>query len=283
MVASAERQSFSRERDELVLPIRDAGHVVLERDAGLDDLGRGDARQRRASGRDTPSTRFARPRCARAAPKATAAATTAPATNQLRPVPPSGMRHRPPRQPECPVAPGEEPGPPRAAAGRRLPESELARALRPRVPTLLGEDALGHDDLLPSRGEVGARCERAAAESVPRRRQELEPSVEPIAGIDRPVPTALALREAIPHAGPETAVPAATEDGDHGDEHRRGHAAPDPGLDLHDALPRRGLTRSPPSGKATRHERERRRPEAGGEVTRRLGVDPASGKGFARL
>src|SRR5215203_19406 len=60
MVASAERQSFSRERDELVLPIRDAGHVVLERDAGLDDLGRRDARQRRASGRDTPSTRFAR-------------------------------------------------------------------------------------------------------------------------------------------------------------------------------------------------------------------------------
>src|SRR5689334_15862260 len=170
--------------------------------------------------------------------------------------------------------------PPRAAAGRRLPETELARALRPRAPTLPGEDAFGHDDLLLPRREIGARCERAAAEPVPRRRQELQPSVKPVAGVDRPVPAALALRESVPHAGPETAVPAATEDADHGDEHRRGRPAPDPGLDLHDALPRRGLTRSPPSGKATRQERERRRPEAGGEVTRRLGVAPASGKGF---
>src|SRR5437763_7489844 len=41
-----------------------------------------------------------------------------------------------------------------------------------------------------------------------------------------------------------------------------------------------GSRRSPPSGKATRPWRERRRPQAGGEVTRRLGVHPASGKGF---
>src|SRR5205823_2803047 len=163
-----------------------------------------------------------------------------------RPVPTSGR------------APGEDRTSPSCAV-RRLPETELARALRPRAPTLPGADAFGDDDLLLPSSEVGSRRERAATESLPRRLQELKTSEKSIAGIDRPVPAALALREAVPHAGSEAGVPAAA---DHGDEGRHGRAAPGPGFDLHDALPRRGLAKSPPSGKATRSERERRRPQA---------------------
>src|SRR5439155_26903052 len=122
---------------------------------------------------------------------------------------------------------------------------ELARALRPRAPTLPGADAFGDDDLLLPGGEVGSRRERAATESLPRRLQELKTSEKSIAGIDRPVPAALALREAVPHAGAEAGVPAAA---DHGDEGRHGRAAPGPGFDLHDALPRRWLAEEPFGG-----------------------------------
>src|SRR5438445_106015 len=98
-------------------------------------------------------------------------------------------------------------------------------------------------------GEFGSTSERPTPDPLPRRLQELKTSEKSIAGIDRPVPAALALRESVPHAGPETGVPTAP---DHADEHRHGRAAPDPGLDLHDLSLVVGSRRSPPSGKATR-------------------------------
>src|SRR5256885_2162587 len=59
-----------------------------------------------------------------------------------------------------------------------LAEPELARALGPGVPALPGEDALGHNDLLLARGQVGAGRVRTAAEAEPCRREELKPSEE---------------------------------------------------------------------------------------------------------
>src|SRR5918995_5476810 len=153
------------------------------------------------------------------------------------------------------------------AARTQSAKPELARARGPRVPALLREDALGHDDLLLSRGEVCSRCERTASEAFPRRRQELKPSEKSISGIDRPVPAALALREAVPHAGTETAVPAAPEDAGHGDEHRRGRAAADPGLDLHVALPPPGLRRALRRGRRRARDAKAAGPSPAGEVS----------------
>src|SRR6185437_17136700 len=66
----------------------------------------------------------------------------------------------------------------------------LAGADRPRPPALAREHPLGHDDLLLTAGLVGGARELRAAEGPPRRRRELEPAEEPVAGVDVPVAAA---------------------------------------------------------------------------------------------
>ena len=74
-------------------------------------------------------------------------------------------------------------------------QPELARAGGPGAPALLGQHPLGDDDLLLARRVVG---HARAAEGPPGAGGELEAAAEAVAGVDRPVAGALALRELVP-------------------------------------------------------------------------------------
>src|SRR5690606_39457496 len=85
-----------------------------------------------------------------------------------------------------------------ALGGGVAADAGLARARRPGVPALLGQDALGDDDLLLAAGLVGHRRELLAAEGTPGGRGELEAAVEAVTGVDVPPTAALALGELVP-------------------------------------------------------------------------------------
>ena len=82
--------------------------------------------------------------------------------------------------------------------GRVAGGTGLARAHRPRAPTLGGEHTLGDGDLL-----LAARAGRGAGTPVgaPRRGRELETAGVAVAGVDAPVAAALTLRDLVPDAG----------------------------------------------------------------------------------
>src|SRR5690606_24495391 len=71
-------------------------------------------------------------------------------------------------------------------------------AFRPGVPALLGENPLGHGDLLLSGRLVGSGSELASAELVPGRLSELETTVVAVSGISVPPARRLAQCEAVP-------------------------------------------------------------------------------------
>ncbi len=82
----------------------------------------------------------------------------------------------------------------RAALG----QAGLARADRPGAGALRGQDLLRDGDLLALAGLVGLRGVRAAAEGLPGALAELQSAVVPVAGVDAPVPAALALGDLVP-------------------------------------------------------------------------------------
>jgi hypothetical protein len=77
-------------------------------------------------------------------------------------------------------------------AGPAAGQSGAARADRPGAGALAVEDLLGDGDLLVAGGEVGARRVGPAAVRLPGGLGELQPAVEPVAGVDVPVAAGLA-------------------------------------------------------------------------------------------
>ena len=86
----------------------------------------------------------------------------------------------------------------RGVAARTLAAAGVGAG--PRAPALAGERLLGDGDLLLLGGQVGARRVRRAAVGRPGGIGELQAAVVTVAGVDRPVARALALRDGFPGA-----------------------------------------------------------------------------------